>query len=312
MRSILVDAPLEVSTDGLAGPYIVVTPQQMKPVADALRARGIHFEPDDDTVILDGRPALSVIDLGQNADVEQVQGVLDGLVSQRQDKNGHQKPAEAAQSEVIVRFKPSDSSEVRRRLAASLPDGWRRSPEIDERMRQMSDERAGQYCFIKNFAPMLADVAVWLTFRGVDELYVSPVIALKSRRSMDVDQYNHVLDDFKRTFIEPLMRGLRRHVFNYQAHREPTLEDVLSIDSMRRLKAFSTTANKEMLHKKDKQLWQVFIARTHLENTVVEPSLLSEWLEDEGWPVEERSRLIGDYSFGRSLLTTYEEERDDR
>ena len=312
MHSTLVDAPLQVSTDGTTDPYIIVPTEQMENVVEALRAQSIPFKINDDAVILDGRSALSVVDLSHDADFQRVQEVLDGLVSQRRDRRGGPKPAEVAQKSLIVTFSLSDSSEVRSRLDSKLPDDWRRSPEIDERMRQMSDERAGAYCFIKNFAPKLGDVAVWLTLRGANQLYVSPIIALKARESMDVGQYNHVLDDFETTFIEPLMHGLRRHVFNYQASWEPTLEDVLSTGSMRRLKAFSAIANKGRLQKKDKQLWQVFIARTHLENTVVEPGLLSEWLQDEGWPEEQRSRLIGDYSFGRSLLSIYEEERDER
>ena len=85
---------------------------------------------------------------------------------------------------------------------------------------------------------------------------MSSIIALKTRKSMDVGQYNQVLDDFEKTFIEPLMNGIKRHVFNYQVPREPTLEDVLSTDSMRRLKAFSATANKGVIHPLDVQRWQ--------------------------------------------------------
>jgi hypothetical protein len=312
MRSTLADAPLAVSTDGTAGPYIIVTTEQMEPVVEALRAQGIHFETDDDAVMLDGRPALSVIDLGHNADVKQVQEILDGLVSEWRGGRGRPEPAQATQNELIVRFSPSDSSEVLRRLDSAPPEGWTRSREIEERMRKMRAAKAGAYCFTKNFAPKLGDVAVWLESRGASELYVSSIIALKARKSMDVGQYNQVLDDFEKTFIEPLMNGMKRHVFNYQAPREPTLEDVLSTDSMRRLKAFSATANKGMLHLLDMQRWRVFIARTHLENAVIEPSLISDWLQGEGWPEEQRSGLIDDYELGRSLLSIYEEERADR
>jgi len=312
MRSTLADAPLAVSTDGTSCPYIIVTTEQMEPVVEALRAQGIHFETDDDAVMLDGRPALSVIDLGQNADVERVQKLLDGLVSEWRGGRGRPEPAQATQNELIVRFSPSDSSEVLRRLDSAPPDGWTRSREIEERMRKMRAAKASAYCFTKNFAPKLGDVAVWLESRGASELYVSSIIALKARKSMEVGQYNQVLDDFEKTFIEPLMNGMKRYVFNYQAPREPTLEDVLSIDSMRRLNAFSAAANKGMLHPLDMQRWHVFIARTHLENAVIEPSLLSDWLQCEGWPEEQRSDLIDDYELGRSLLSIYEEERADR
>ncbi len=179
-------------------------------------------------------------------------------------------------------------------------------------MRKVRSAKAGAYCFTKNFAPKLGDVAIWLESRGASELHVSSIIPLKAQKSMDVGQYNQILENFEKTFIEPLLNGMKRHIFSYQSPRDPTLEDVLSTDSMRRLKVFSAMANKGMLHPLDMQRWQVFIARTHLENAVIEPSMLSDWLQGEGWPEERRSRLIDDYELGRSLLSVYEEDRADR
>ena len=135
MRSSLADAPLAVSTDGTAGPYIIVTTEQMEPVVEALRAQGIHFETDDDAVMLDGRPALSVIDLGHDADVEPVQKILDGLVSEWRGGEADRSPPRQLRNELIVRFSPSDFSELLRRLDSAPPDGWTRSCEIEERMR---------------------------------------------------------------------------------------------------------------------------------------------------------------------------------
>ena len=116
MRSTLADAPLAVSTDGSVGPYIIVTTEQKERVVEVLRAQGVHFETDDDAVMLDGRPALSVVDLGHDADVERVQRILDGLVSELPGRRGRPEPAQATQNELIVRFSASDSSEVFRRL----------------------------------------------------------------------------------------------------------------------------------------------------------------------------------------------------
>jgi len=127
-----------------------------------------------------------------------------------------------------------------------------------------------------------------------------------------MEQYNQILGDFERTFIEPLMNGLKKHVFNYQIRTEPMLEDVLSPDSMTRLKSFSATANKAMLHPLDVQRWRVFIVRTHLEDAVVDLSLLSDWLQGEGWPEEQRASLIDEYKLGRSILSVYDEERVER
>jgi len=312
MRSSLVDAPLVVSTDGTAGPYITVTTDQLEPVVKALRVRDIVVEVDDDAVMLNGRPALAVIDLSHGADVDKVQGILDGLAATWRDARVKIKPAPASQNELIVKFSPEESSEVIQRLDAVPPAGWTRRYEIEQRIRKMRIARAGSYCFIKDFESSLGEVAVWLRTRGPGELYVSMILPLRSRESLSMEQYNQILGDFERTFIEPLMNGLKKHVFNYQIRTEPMLEDVLSPDSMTRLKSFSATANKAMLHPLDVQRWRVFIVRTHLEDAVVDLSLLSDWLQGEGWPEEQRASLIDEYKLGRSILSVYDEERVER
>jgi len=204
------------------------------------------------------------------------------------------------------------SDELKRRIETSPPLGWAHRLEIEERMRKRRAARVGAYCFSKRFDPTPGEVAVWLQGRGVGELYVSTIIPLNGRMALSAEQYNRVLDDFEKTFVEPLMRGLKVHVFNYQSPNEPALEDLLSTDSMRLLRNFSTTANKGMPHPLDIQRWHVFVARTHLEDVVLDTSLLSDWLEGDGWPESQRLTLIDDYKLGRSLLTVYDEERADR
>jgi len=312
MRSSLADAPLVVSTDGTAGPYVTVTTDQLEPVVQALRAQGIIVDIDDDAVMLDGRPALAVIDLGNGADVEKVQGVLDSLAATWRGTRAEIKPFRASQNELVLKFPPSVSDEVKRRIETCPPPGWARRLEIEERMRKRRAARVGAYCFSKRFDPTPGEVAVWLQTRGVGELYVSTIIPLNAQMALSVEPYNRVLDDFEKTFIKPLMRGLKERVFNYQSPTELTLEDVLSSDSMRLLRIFSATANKGMPHPLDTQRWHVFVARTHLDNVVLDTSLLSDWLQDEGWPESQRLILIDDYELGRSLLTVYDEERADR
>jgi len=75
MRSTIADAPLVVSTNGTAEPYITVTTQQLEPVVQVLQAQGIPFEVDDDAVVLDGRPALSITNLGHDPDADRTRGM---------------------------------------------------------------------------------------------------------------------------------------------------------------------------------------------------------------------------------------------
>jgi hypothetical protein len=57
------EAPLTVSTDGTAGPYVIVITEQFRPVMEALRADGIRFRVDDEAVLLNGAQALAIIEL---------------------------------------------------------------------------------------------------------------------------------------------------------------------------------------------------------------------------------------------------------
>ena len=86
------EAPLVVSTDGTAGPYIIVAADQLGPVVHTLRDQSIPLQVDDEAVMLDGRPALMVIDLGQDADVERVQGILDRLSADARDPEAIRTP----------------------------------------------------------------------------------------------------------------------------------------------------------------------------------------------------------------------------
>lgn len=309
MRSTIADAPLVVSTNGTAEPYITVTIEQLEPVVQVLRAQGIPFEVDDDAVVLDGRPALSVINLGQGADVDRVKETLDHLVAGWRGKSIDAGEAPTSHNELIVRFDASDSAEVLRRLESTPTPGWTRQPKLEERMRKMRAMGADAYCFTKKFDPGPTEVAVWLQTRGPKELHVSSIVAINARRSLTVEQYNQVLEDFEKSFIEPLTSGLRSHVFNYQARAAPTLEDALSTDLIGRLRAFSATANKGVPHPADLHRWRIFIARTHLENAVIDPTLLSDWLQEEGWPESKSRWLVEQFEIGRAVLSVYDEER---
>ena len=75
------------------------------------------------------------------------------------------------------------------------------------------------------------------------------------------------------------------------------------------MRDFSATANKAMPHHLDLHRWYVFIARTHLENSVIDLTLLSDWLQGEGWPENQRRWLVEQFEIGRAVLSVYDEER---
>lgn len=69
--------PLSVSTDGVAGPYIMVPVQQIDDVRTLLDANNILYWVDEDAISLDGKPEVTVVNLGSGSDASSVQNILD-------------------------------------------------------------------------------------------------------------------------------------------------------------------------------------------------------------------------------------------
>lgn len=69
--------PLSVSTDGDAAPYIMVPVQQIHDVRALLDANNVLYWVDEDAISLDGKPEVTVVNLGRGTDVAAVQEILD-------------------------------------------------------------------------------------------------------------------------------------------------------------------------------------------------------------------------------------------
>ena len=66
-----------VHSEGSGGPYIMVPLDQVAEIEEMLRGGGVSFWVDSDAISLDGKPAVSVINLDHGADVDHVQRLLD-------------------------------------------------------------------------------------------------------------------------------------------------------------------------------------------------------------------------------------------
>lgn len=66
-----------VSTDGSAGPYIMVPFDQLEAVKSILQKNKVPFWVDADAISLDGKPEIAVVNLGRGASASQVQQLLD-------------------------------------------------------------------------------------------------------------------------------------------------------------------------------------------------------------------------------------------
>jgi hypothetical protein len=70
---------LRVSTDGTAGPYIMVPVSQLEELKALLNRNGIRYSVDENAISLDGKPEIAVINLGRNASATAVQNILDSV-----------------------------------------------------------------------------------------------------------------------------------------------------------------------------------------------------------------------------------------
>jgi hypothetical protein len=71
--------PLYVSTEGDAGPYIMVPVDQLKRVIPLLDTHKVPYWVDEEAISLDGKPEVAVINLGKGSNPATVQGLLDSI-----------------------------------------------------------------------------------------------------------------------------------------------------------------------------------------------------------------------------------------
>jgi hypothetical protein len=71
--------PLYVSTDGDAGPYIMLPVAQLETVSALLDTHKVSYWVDEEAISLDGKPEVAVINLGQGSNPVTVQSLLDSI-----------------------------------------------------------------------------------------------------------------------------------------------------------------------------------------------------------------------------------------
>jgi hypothetical protein len=70
-------SPLRVSTDGTAGPYIMVPLSQLDEVKRLLDGRRIRYWVQENAISMDGTPYVAVVNLGREGNAGAVQAILD-------------------------------------------------------------------------------------------------------------------------------------------------------------------------------------------------------------------------------------------
>ncbi len=68
---------LRVSTDGIAGPYLMVPLSQLDAVVAVLERHKVRHRVDADAISLDNEPFIAVINFGRSGDSARIQALLD-------------------------------------------------------------------------------------------------------------------------------------------------------------------------------------------------------------------------------------------
>ncbi len=68
---------LQISTDGDAGPYLMVPLEQVPAIRAVLQQHGITHSLDEDAIQFDDKPIIALINFGRGADSARIQQLLD-------------------------------------------------------------------------------------------------------------------------------------------------------------------------------------------------------------------------------------------
>jgi hypothetical protein len=79
MTDTTTENPMRVSTDGTAGPYIMVPFSQLDEVRQLLDSHHVAYAVEEDVISLNRAPEVAVIDLGRDGDAAAVQAILDSV-----------------------------------------------------------------------------------------------------------------------------------------------------------------------------------------------------------------------------------------
>jgi hypothetical protein len=79
MKDVTTREGISVSSDGSAGPYIMVPVSQLEAVRQLLGQYHVPFTVDDDAISLNGEPEVAVVNLGRGGDAKKVQQILDSV-----------------------------------------------------------------------------------------------------------------------------------------------------------------------------------------------------------------------------------------
>lgn len=149
--------------------------------------------------------------------------------------------------------------------------------------------------------------SVFLYTKDIDkfEFQITNIVPTK-KNSLDYDEYNEILEKCLNECIIPCANecGLLFELTSENVE----LEKYMSSESARKLRKFSTLANKSTgsSHQSDKERWNDFICQTLIDGHENVTAILGRWFsEEDGWDDENATELVIEYEQGISLLLYY-------
>ena len=116
------------------------------------------------------------------------------------------------------------------------------------------------------------------------------------RVGLTEEQYNRILDQFQEGFLKPVVDGL-----DVEARVAPfrvKMENIISWRGLEKLNAFEESADKVTPGPLDRLRWSRFVVQVHMDGSALTLEELDCWLEDSGWPEEQRRQLVEWYGEG--------------
>ncbi len=212
-------------------------------------------------------------------------------------------------NELTIRGPEDAMAHFVERLKKGSWAGWERDTVSEGRLKQMGLRNLAGLCVACSATGQRPAAAIWLHARGPGELYVSNIVP-KGKLDLSENEYNALLAEFASAVAQPAASGVGVQI--QQVHHRAVLERELSVEAIRRLKAFSAAANMEVLHSQDSQRWYAFVVQSHLEGSRLNPLILEQWLAEQGWNARQRQELAAEYEIIRSALSAYDAESTDK
>lgn len=175
---------------------------------------------------------------------------------------------------------------------------WKRDLEKEKNFKGSSD-----YFIFTKENDIECDPCTVVLFRRDENLCVGNIGA-KNKNKMTHDEYNACLNSFV-SFVSPYLSEYKTNITS----SDFSLSDYLSDEGIVTLESFSHTANKSTgsAHPSDKERWQMFIIRAHLEGNKLPIDYLERWLiEKEDWHPDVAYNLAIEYEQAQSLLSVYD------